>query len=84
VSAGRGDVVSGAGFDLADPYRVAARVGEHLDVPVVLLVFAGVPQVVPRCPMVRWIAWWGGSLCALVLRLSAAGGKSGGLRVPSG
>ena len=45
VDAGGGDVVSGAGFGVTDPFGVAVRTGEHLDVAAVAVVLARVPQV---------------------------------------
>jgi hypothetical protein len=47
----------GTGFDLADPDRVSAGVGEDLDVSAVLVLFAGVPRVVSA---VRWCGGAGG------------------------
>lgn len=44
-SASGGDVVSGAGLDLADPDRIPGGIGDDLDVPNVLLVLVGIPQV---------------------------------------
>jgi hypothetical protein len=44
MGAGGGDVVSRPGFEVADPDRISGGVGEHLDVPAVLLVLAGVPE----------------------------------------
>lgn len=46
AAAGGGDVMGGAGFDVADPHRETGRIGEHLAVSAVLLVLAGVPDVV--------------------------------------
>src|SRR3954467_13635799 len=48
VRAGGGDVVRAAGFDRRGPHREAGWVAHDLDVAAVLLVLAGVPQVVAR------------------------------------
>lgn len=41
VLTGGGDVVGGAGFDVAGPDRIPGEDGEDLDVPAMLLVFTG-------------------------------------------